>query len=288
MNLPPPTLYDLPEVANSYDQHFRRRVDRAEDAAIDRILGDLSRRDVLDLGCGTCALLDRHHPRTYLGVDSSQAMIATALRKHCTRFRDAVDPNGMGEYVNPDRRYVIALGDACEDPATWVPALGPATPGKRYDVAVSLFALSYFPDLVSALTTAWDMLRPGGDLILHAYTRRYLRRRHCLDHGDAHTPVHPYTSVVLQELARKTGFVDVDVRGFRYLPDPIANLLPVATGQRLARTAANVLPAAPAMTLILTARKLLPAPTSVVIPLEDRRLGIVGSGSRRRGGRLLA
>jgi SAM-dependent methyltransferase len=252
-------IYDRPDVAASYDDHFRRRVDRAEDRALDRLLiehcGPLYGRAVLDLGCGTGALLDRHQPGHYLGVDSSEAMVKAFLRKHGHRFRSG--------------RYGLAVGDACGDPGGWRPAAGPLDLWRSWDVVVALFSFSYFHEPLAALQTAWWALRPGGTLFVQAYAGRYLRRRHCLDDPD--TAVKVMTPLILGDFGRRAGFGDAIVEGFRYLPDWIANLVPVGMSR-----AGRWLPPQAAMTLLLTATK----PTRLGQPSQNGSLAYDFGGVR--------
>jgi SAM-dependent methyltransferase len=269
------SIYGYYSTAETYDQHFCRRVDGAEDKALDRMLGNLTGIDVLDLGCGTGALLDRHTPRRYLGVDESTAMVTTAIRKHKSLLRTGME-DVIGAVGHPDRRYIIALGDACcrsdAGAGSWIPFIGPMNHQREYDLAVSLYALPYFPQPVWALELAWQKLRPGGELFAILYTSRYRRRRHCLDYSVG-TPMRTFTPDEAAHIAHMAGFHGITVEGFRYLPDPVANLLPVRAGAHATLTASRLLPSQLAMALILRAFKPAtpqhPNCRSTLIPVFD-------------------
>jgi SAM-dependent methyltransferase len=239
-------IYDDPEVAAQYDGHFRRRVDRAEDRALDAMIGSLYGRDVLDLGCGTAALLHRHRPRHYLGVDSSAPMLGEAVRAHEPLFYPAVKA-GLGLVAEPDRRYALAHGDACE--AEWEPLFGPITE-RSYDFALSLFAFSYFRDPLAALRVARSRLRSGGDLFILAYAPRYRRRRHYIGRTSEMRTFH---ADELVELAQRAGFTDIGASGFRFMPDSLAFCASVSAGAWLSRKASLWVPTAMGMTIALRA-----------------------------------
>ena len=75
------TAYD--RVADCYDDHFDRPVDRWEDERLTELLAPhVNRQSVLDLGCGTGWLLDHLDPYAYTGVDCSAAMLERLSHKH--------------------------------------------------------------------------------------------------------------------------------------------------------------------------------------------------------------
>jgi SAM-dependent methyltransferase len=74
-------IYDY--VAESYDDHFARPVDRWEDERLAALLAPhVNGADVLDLGCGTGWVLDHLSPAHYIGVDASPGMLAVLHDKH--------------------------------------------------------------------------------------------------------------------------------------------------------------------------------------------------------------
>jgi SAM-dependent methyltransferase len=69
--------------AREYDARHSRLRDRLADRANARIVAPhVNGRMVLDAGCGTGLLLDRHRPGGYVGVDASNAMLDECERKH--------------------------------------------------------------------------------------------------------------------------------------------------------------------------------------------------------------
>lgn len=151
-------------VAESYDSHFTRPVDRWEDDRLARLLRPLVEgRRVLDLGCGTGWVLDHLSPVHYVGIDRSQAMLDTLQRKH------------PGPGVDTYRLEVGEPGWTGDMPlmAGWV------------DVVVSTWAAEYFVDLAALLTDL--RLRIGPTWIaLHGCQPRGSRRDHFIDPGLAH------------------------------------------------------------------------------------------------------
>ena len=126
--------------AERYDAWYSGETVAREDARIDAALRPLFRRaaSVVDVGCGTGALLDRHAPLdgTYLGLDVSDQMLDRLRGKY-----------GGAEIVQADmdRRFNLA---------------------RRFDLAVCEFSFNYFerPDI--ALENLSRLVRPGGVLFL--------------------------------------------------------------------------------------------------------------------------
>lgn len=68
-------------IGGRYDQWNLCPAGQAQQAMVERQLGDLTGRSVLDVGCGTgyyCRALAAHNARRVLGVDSCQEMIRQA------------------------------------------------------------------------------------------------------------------------------------------------------------------------------------------------------------------
>lgn len=117
--------------------HFGERVAR--------LAGVSSGQAMLDVGCGTGALLAAgsdlmDEAGSVIGVDISAAMVRLA-RQH---LADRGLPG------------LVALADA----------QGLPFPGGTFDVVASNFALTYFPDPTAALTELRRVLRPGGRVAL--------------------------------------------------------------------------------------------------------------------------
>ena len=107
----------------------------------------MPKEKVLDIGTGTgvvalraAKLIDKQG--TVYGVDLSEEMLAKAKEK--SRLQDISD---KVNFIRMDAEN-LTFKD------------------KRFDVAVSLFALLHFPQPLNALTEIYRVLRPGGRLIL--------------------------------------------------------------------------------------------------------------------------
>ena len=152
-------------VAESYDSHFVRPVDRWEDERLASLLAPLVEgRRILDLGCGTGWVLDHLSPGAYIGVDRSQVMLDTLRRKHpeAVTFRVEVgEPGWAGEM--------------------------PQLVGF-VDVVVSTWAAEYFVDLAALLfdLRARVLGFAPGWIALHGCQPRGSRRGHFIDPGLAH------------------------------------------------------------------------------------------------------
>ena len=70
------------KVAAYYDGLFTDAASDVENRAVMTMLGDLSDKRVLDVGCGTGLLLDYARPGGYTGIDPSGAMLALLHAKH--------------------------------------------------------------------------------------------------------------------------------------------------------------------------------------------------------------
>ena len=143
MSLPGPDFYDDPEVFATYLAR-RRRPDNPNDAlekpALFALLGDLTGRRVLDLGCGDAALGREVFARGgagYVGVEGSRNMAALAV----TTLEDTPG------------RVVLA------DLETWV------APEGTFDLVVSRLALHYVSDLAPVFKMAHAALTPGGRFV---------------------------------------------------------------------------------------------------------------------------
>lgn len=152
-------------------------------------------RDVLDVGCGTGALLDgiegarkgNGGPRL-AGVDLSYGMLAVARGKL-------------------SRRGALVVADAA----------GLPFPPARFDLVVSSSALHHWSEPLGALGEMARVLRPAGRVAITDWCgdrwverlRSRIRRRH------EHDRLRVYRSVELAALLEETGFVDVLVERWR-------------------------------------------------------------------------
>ena len=100
--------------------------------------------DLLDVGCGSAAFLQRHaaHVRHVAGLDASEIPVGMARRRLADRIAA-----GTAE---------IVLGDAMAMP--W--------PDDRFSVVAAYVLLEYVPDPLKALSEMHRVLRPDGRAVL--------------------------------------------------------------------------------------------------------------------------
>jgi len=149
-------------------------------------------RDVLDVGCGTGALLEgvgRELPAARLaGVDLSPGMLTVSRR--------TLGPRAM-----------LAVGDAARLPFR----------SRTFDLALSLSALHYWPEPEAALGEIRRVLRPGGRVAITDWCADFRidrlrdRIRRCVE--PAHDRVH--RSAELDTMLARSGFCDVRIERWR-------------------------------------------------------------------------
>ena len=100
--------------------------------------------DVLDVGCGSAGLLQRHatHVRHVAGLDASAIQVGLARRRLADRLAA-----GTAE---------IVLGDAMALP--WADG--------RFSVVTACYCLEFVPDPLKAMSEMQRVLRPGGRAVL--------------------------------------------------------------------------------------------------------------------------
>jgi ubiquinone/menaquinone biosynthesis C-methylase UbiE len=190
VNSPAVRCYD--RLARTYDGHFQRRLDRAEDAVLHRFVGEIDGLSVLDVGCGTGHFLDdRPDIRTfgYVGVDASTRMLGVAREKH------------------PSHLFLLGLAEDL-----------PHLEGDPYDLAICLWAFPYFQDGDAALREMEGAVQPGGTIIVMAYTRRYAARASHIS-GDEPLLMRYDSPASLTRSMLRAGLANVQVRPFRILGD---------------------------------------------------------------------
>lgn len=97
------------DVADAYDELYQDPASRYEDDRVCALIAEwqLERARVLDLGCGTGALLDwGFRPHEYLGVDLSPRMVDVARRKWPRR---AFMVDDIREFAFMDRTFSVVL-----------------------------------------------------------------------------------------------------------------------------------------------------------------------------------
>ncbi len=157
---------------------------------------------ILDVGCGygSFVALMRERGWDADGVDPSPTVVNAAVRK--------------GRPVH--------LGTLA----------GMQTPEGTYDAVTMFYVLEHLPDPMGALKRVFDLLAPGGILLLRVpHTTPIVRFLAPLGLGEAlyDPPFHLYdfSPVVLREMLRRTGFADI--RTF-----PGAPTVPSRLGVRIA------------------------------------------------------
>lgn len=178
-------------LAAIYDQRWARYI-RATTRATVACLHRCSGERLLDLGCGTGALLRElvreGIPGRLAGVDLSLAMLARAR-------------------ANLPGVVSLTVGDAGELP--W--------PEGALDVVVSISSLHYWPHPERALAEARRILRPGGRVVITDWCADYLLCRMCewiLRRFDrAHHRI--YHRAECERLLSGAGFFDVRIETYR-------------------------------------------------------------------------
>jgi ubiquinone/menaquinone biosynthesis C-methylase UbiE len=198
-------------VASTYDKAFTDRRALAEDLEVFSRIARLGPQFVLDVGCGTGLFLDRTGLAAdrYIGIDSAENMIARARAKY------------------PNHQFIQLFAES-------IPLRFQAS------LAVSLFgSFSYF-DGPTALRAIYNVLVPGGRLVLMAYGQQYEERpSYILKRYGIVAPRKLYYARELYELVKAAGFRDVQVSGVTWRADRLPNALPLAAhraAHRLERT----------------------------------------------------
>jgi len=198
-------LREYDRLAPDYDRRWSFYVDATLRETLRRFELRPGQR-LLDVGCGTGALLERlarSVPGAELsGVDASARMLAVARRR-------------LGEDVHLARSGAEAL----------------PFPDRAFDCVVSTNALHYFPDAKRALDEMTRVLRPGGILVITDWCHDDLACRLCAlwlrAVGRAH--VRTYGRGELRRLLERAGVAVA--RLDRYRVDWIWGLM-TAVGQR--------------------------------------------------------
>ena len=191
--------YDV--VADAYDAHFNRPVDRWEDERLTELLRPhVDKRFVLDLGCGTGWVLDHLHPWNYVGVDASAAMLEILRRKHPGEITVKATIGANGWLAEVDDRW----------------------PG-RIETVVSTWAAHDFGDLALLLQDLRHHLYRGTIVALHGQAPRYKHRAHyVLDGDDEKRGYLRFTPKACERAAFITGAHLLSCAGIGALPDRLA------------------------------------------------------------------
>ena len=128
-----------------YDRRWRRYVDRTIAGTLRRV-SLLPGEAILDVGCGTGALLDRLPEAKRRGVDLSLAMLARARSRSCG---------------------CLAAGDAERLPFA----------GESFDVAVSTSSFHFWSAPSGALAEIHRVLRPRGRIVVTDWCDDFLACR---------------------------------------------------------------------------------------------------------------
>jgi SAM-dependent methyltransferase len=143
MGLAGPDFYDNDDVFETYIAH-RDRPDSANDTlekpVLLELLGDLSGKRILDLGCGDAAIGSEALQQgcvTYEGIEASHNMLALARQNLA---------GTQGQLIQADLE-------------TW------EAPMKAFDLVVSRLVFHYLAGLESVLIKAHQALVPGGQIV---------------------------------------------------------------------------------------------------------------------------
>lgn len=139
-----PTFYDDDEVFEIYMRHRRHKTDSPNEAlekpVILELAGELAGKRILDLGCGDASFGSdaiKANCRSYLGIDGSQNMVASATTQlHGTQGK-------------------VELGNI----ETW------AYPIAAFDLIVARLSLHYVRNLPTVVAQLYDALADGGRFV---------------------------------------------------------------------------------------------------------------------------
>lgn len=186
-----PTLLEYDRLARQYDRRWATYVARTTDATI-RLLEPAVDERILDIGCGTGALLARLAtegvPGRLAGVDPSTAMLAVARK----RLPPGID-------LQSARAEALPFAD------------------DLFNVAVSCNVFHFVPAPETALAEMRRVVRPGGRVAITDWCHDYLSCR-LLDQwlrltGRGHHRT--YRAAELASMLESAGFTDVDSRRYR-------------------------------------------------------------------------
>ena len=243
-------LYD--EKAPEYDEHYKRRIDLAEDEVLYGWAREfVDGKRVLDVGCGTGELFGHTSPRHYVGLDISKAMLDRAAAKFAPLEiqHRAYSEDGFNSYVLPDRGTFTLLRGTLEQRSSELYQLG------AYDAVTCLWAFPHFPHLTTALIRMRRLAKPGGFLFLQGFAERYAQRPNYILNGHGAELLQPTTPDSLADMCVASGWEPLEVVGFRYLLDQEwLNRLPTPWLAQGMRSSSKLLPASRAATHIVVAR----------------------------------
>lgn len=245
-------LYD--ERAEVYDDHYRRRVDAAEDKVLYGWLRPfVDGRRVLDLGCGTGELAQHTNPAEYFGIDVSAGMLDKAAVKlgHPAGRYTAKDFNDWAEGdTSGFHRRTALLHGTLADHCDHLRSQG------EFDCVSSLWAFPHFQDPFRTLRLSYELVKPGGWLFVQGFAPRYAQRPNYILNGHGSALLRPTTAGHMAAQVATAGWQVSEIRGFRWMLDedwlervPVGLL---AAGMRLS---SKLLDANEAATHIVIARK---------------------------------
>ena len=202
-------LYD--DLAPSYDSHYTSPIHAAEDHTTCRLLqpfvgmtlASYPKPYILDLGCGTGWLLDQFpylHRSQYLGIDLSQAMVATARAKH---------PGYV--FLQDDIRTLPAILD--------IPR-----PKPQPNLIVSTFGTLSHLSAETWVPLLAELAPPGCAYFLTLLTSAALTRRSSLAFAHPHL-IHPASAARLSPLLTDHGLPPGKIFGLNPWGDAVPDML---------------------------------------------------------------
>jgi SAM-dependent methyltransferase len=102
--------------------------------------------------------------RSYLDVSSPRLFPLVVLDRNAGLFADLINPDGKDLHETIRLATALGVSDRCRFHAEFVESSSLA-PGS-FDVITSISVVEHIPDDTGALRKMWDLLRPGGRLLI--------------------------------------------------------------------------------------------------------------------------
>lgn len=174
--------------AEQYDALYRGHIYRVEEELIRSVVA-VSTGKWLDVGCGTGSICDRWRgfaPETYIGIDSSDDMVAAAAAR--------------GLNVHAGSGAALPFMD------------------HEFDLVTALWSVATYGDVVTHINELVRVVASGGQLIVVCYGHRRLKVAENINAVMHCGTPHVWRARELRSILLRSGLHEVTVRGLRSLP----------------------------------------------------------------------